>query len=88
MGFRLPLPALGSRYADSIERRQRKLSQRIETSRQCPRNWCKSSNFLHSPIAQLAEYLTVNQSVPGSSPGGGVGSDPAITSRALLPTKT
>ena len=26
----------------------------------------------HSPIAQLAEYLTVNQSVPGSSPGGGV----------------
>jgi hypothetical protein len=26
----------------------------------------------NSPIAQLAEYLTVNQSVPGSSPGGGV----------------
>ena len=26
----------------------------------------------YSPIAQLAEYLTVNQSVPGSSPGGGV----------------
>ena len=27
--------------------------------------------FPYSPIAQLAEYLTVNQSVPGSSPGGG-----------------
>ena len=63
--------ALGSRYVDSIKRRQRKLSQRIKTSRQCPRNWCKSSNFLYSLIAQLAEYLTVNQSVPGSSPGGG-----------------
>jgi hypothetical protein len=27
---------------------------------------------LHSSIAQSAEHLTVNQRVPGSSPGGGV----------------
>ena len=58
---RTRLPALGSRYADSIERRQRKLSQRIKTSRQCPRNWCKSSNFAYSPIAQRQsrELLTL-----------------------------
>lgn len=35
----------------------------------------KSSPSPHSPIAQLAEYLTVNQSVPGSSPGGGATGD-------------
>ena len=27
--------------------------------------------YMHSPVAQLAEHLAVNQRVPGSSPGGG-----------------
>ena len=42
----------------------------------------------YCPIAQLAEHGAVNSGVLGSSPSGAVGSDPAITSRALLPTKT
>ncbi len=46
-----------------------------------------SQTEVHSLIAQLAEHEAVNFGVPGSSPGGGVGSDPAITSRALLPIK-
>ena len=65
---RTRLPALGSRYADSIERRQRKLSQRIKTSRQCPRNWCKSSNFLHSHRPSKRTGLTVNQRLVGAVP--------------------
>ena len=47
----------------------------------------RDPSYHHSLIAQLAEHGAVNSGVPGSSPGGGVGSDPAITSRALLPLK-
>ena len=31
-----------------------------------------SREYFHSSIAQSVEQLTVNQPVPGSSPGGGV----------------
>ena len=48
----------------------------------------RNPSYHYSPIAQLAEHGAVNTGVVRSSRTGGVGSDPAITSRALLPTKT
>ena len=47
------------------------MAQEVHTTLWLTIPQCRMSSMFCSPVAQLVEYLTVNQGVPGSSPGWG-----------------